>query len=68
MSEDVNEDAAVEHGLAVDGGDEVGDLLERQRRNLLHYLKRESVKVEIKLRQKESIGKTFALKFRNKIH
>ena len=40
LPEDVDEDAAVLHGLAVDRRDEVGDLLERQRRELLHYLGR----------------------------
>ena len=40
LSEDVDEDSAVEGGLAVDRGDEVGDLLEGQRVDLLHDLHR----------------------------
>ena len=40
LPEDVDEDAAVLHGLAVHRRDEVGDLLEGQRRDLLHDLGR----------------------------
>lgn len=36
LTQDVDQDAAVKGRLAVDGGDEMGDFLERQRGNLLH--------------------------------
>ena len=38
LSQDVNEDATVKHGLTVDGRDEVLDLLEGQGSDLLHNL------------------------------
>jgi len=38
LTQDVDEYSAVESGLAVDGGDDVGDLLEGQRTDLLHDL------------------------------
>ena len=38
LPQHVDQDAAVEHGLTVDGRDEVGDLLEGQRLKLLHDL------------------------------
>lgn len=38
LSEDVDDDPAVEHWLAVDRCDEVRNLLKGQRRDLLHYL------------------------------
>jgi hypothetical protein len=40
LSEDVDEYSSVECGLAVDGRDEVGNLLKGQRRDLLHDLGR----------------------------
>ena len=38
LPQHIDQDAAVEHGLAVDSSDEVGDLLEGQRLQLLHDL------------------------------
>ena len=38
LTEDVDEDAAVKHRLAVDRGDEVGDLLEGEGLDLFHDL------------------------------
>ena len=40
LAEHIDEDAAVEHGLAVHGRDEVRDLLEGQATQLLHDLRR----------------------------
>ena len=40
LTENIYKNAAVEHWLTIDGGDEVGDLLELQASKFFHYFRR----------------------------